>query len=253
VYEMDSDDITGPNWFFKETGAGNFANNVDIQHLWTDLYLLINRTNYVIPYLQQMQNVEPEEIDNAVGELNFYKAWAYFLLVRAFGDLPLHKTSVVHSGTTSIPRSPVSEVYAYIVEVLKDAEVQLYARSNAEYEAGKISQEAAKTLLAKVYLTMASGALAGVEVTVLSGPQKNDEGQRLDPVPMTFTKDVVAGHEGFNAAEYFLLARDKAKEVIDVASPAYITTAGEEIGLFGTWNDLWDKDNKGMGEHLWMV
>lgn len=252
-YEMDSDDITGNRSFYNQVGAGNFANSQDISAYWGDLYMLINRANFAIPFIERMENVDEELKMNAIGELNFYKGWAYFTLVRAFGAVPIYKASAAVGEKINMPRSPVPEVYAYIIAVLKESENQLFARSNPQYKTGLISQEAAKTLLAKVYLNMASGALAGAQITVMGGRHKDAENNRLDPVPLLITKDVVAGHESFNAAEYFLLAKEKAKEVIDVAKPGYITTPGNELGLFDSYNAIWDKNNRGKAEHLWML
>lgn len=252
-YEMDCDDITGSRSFYNQTGSGNFGNADDLRAYWTSPYLLIGRANYVIPFLRQMQNVEEGEINNAVGELNFYKAWAYFTLVRAFGPVPIAKTSTIYGESENLPRSSVADVYAYIIEVLKESETQLYDRSNPNYKLGMISQESAKTMLAKVYLNMASGALAGARITVMGGAHKNAAGQRQAPVPLQITKDVVAGHESFNASEYFRLARDKAKEVIDVADPNPVASPGKTLGLFNNWNAIWSRANRGKAEHLWML
>lgn len=254
-YEMDSDDITGNRSFYNQVGAGNFANAGDIANYWSSLYLLINRANYVQPFIEKMENVSDEEKNNAIGELNFYKGWAYFTLVRAFGPLPLYKVTAAYGEEkTSLPRSSVPEVYAYIIEVLKVAEQNLYARSNADYKTGDISQEAAKTMLAKVYLTMASGALSGATVEVMGGPHKNQSNNgRLPAVQLSIAKDVVAGHESFNATEYFTLARDKAKEVMDVAATGYVPEGSSAFGLFESFNAIWSKNSRGKGEHLWML
>lgn len=254
-YEMDSDDITGNRSFYNQVGAGNFADASDIANYWSSLYLLINRANFVQPFIEKMQNVTEEEKNNAIGELNFYKGWAYFTLVRAFGPLPLYKVTAAYGeAETSLPRSSVPEVYEYIIEVLKVAEQGLYARSHANYKTGDISQESAKTMLAKVYLTMASGALSGATVEVMGGPHKNQTTNgRLPAVKLSIAKDIVAGHESFNATDYFTLARDKAKEVMDVAVAGYVAQGANALGLFESFNATWSKNSRGKGEHLWML
>ncbi len=244
VYDVDSDDASGPNWAFAATGAGNFQENTDIRAYWFDLYNLISRSNNAISRITAMTAIDQASKDNALGELNFYRAWAYFTLVRGFGPVPLYKTSVADGEDPNQPRASVANVYAFIVECLKLSETQLFSRKNAAYKAGSLSQEAAKTMLAKVYLNMASGALAGAQVTVYGGPQGACNA-RLNPVASTYTKSVVAGHESFNAREYFTLARNKAKEVIDAADA--------NTGLFSTWEQVWQKGNRGGKEHLWMM
>ena len=252
-YETDSDDATGAIFAFEATGAGNFASNEDIRGYWTSLYLLIARSNHAIPYIQDMKNVSEEIKNNAIGELNFYKAWAYFTLVRAYGGVPLIKESAVTNQKFSIPRSSIAETYAYIIEVLKLSEAQLLPRSSAGYKIGTISQESAKTMLAKVYLNIASSAVpSGAPIKLLGGPQKSGT-TRIPGIEIIVNKAQVAGFEGFNPTEYFTLARNKAKEVIDVASTSYLTASDKTLGLFRNWNDVWSKGFRGRGEHLWMV
>ena len=245
VYDVDSDDASGPNWAFAATGAGNFQENTDIRAYWNDLFTLVSRSNFAVSKVEKMTTIDEGSKNNALGELNFYRAWAYFTLVRAFGQVPLYKKSVSEGADANPPKSSVAEIYAFIIECLKLSETQLYSRSNSNYKAGTLSQEAAKTMLAKVYLNMASGALSGATLTVNGGPQ-GIMNARKAPTTLTINKSVVAGHESFNAAEYFKLARDKAKEVIDVADNI-------NVGLFSTWNEVWQKGNRGNKEHLWMM
>ncbi|RZK92635.1 MAG: RagB/SusD family nutrient uptake outer membrane protein [Pedobacter sp.] len=251
-YETDSDDATGSAFAFEATGAGNFASNEDIRHYWTSLYLLIARSNHAIPFIEKMESVNQDIKNNAIGELNFYKGWAYFTLVRAYGGVPLIKESVVTNQKINVPRSSIADTYAYIIETLKLAENQLLPRTSAAYKVGTISNETAKTMLAKVYLNIASSALPGGSIKLLGGPQKSGT-TRIPPVEIIVNKTQVAGFEKFDPIQYFTLARDKAKEVIDMASPGYLTVADKTLGLFRNWNDVWSKSFRGRGEHLWMV
>ncbi|MGK9118395.1 RagB/SusD family nutrient uptake outer membrane protein [Olivibacter jilunii] len=253
-HEMDCDDITGKDWAFSNLGAGNFlgtsAKN-DLRTYWSGPYALIQRCNVAIKRIEEMTFDEAAK-NNALGQLHFLKAWAYFVLVQAFGPVPIHKESIVDVGVgnVALPRSPVSDVYTYIIEELQLAETQLYSKQNSKHEIGRISQEAAKTMLAKVYTTMASGALAGAQLTVMGGAQTaivNGVLTRIPPVPLTHTKQVVAGYESFDAAAYFKLARDKAKEVIDVAK------AGGNFNLFPSYMDVWSIANRNRGEHFWQM
>ena len=251
-YETDSDDATGGAFAFDTTGAGNFASNEDIRGYWTSLYLLIARSNHAIPFIDKMENVSPELKNNAIGELNFYKAWAYFTLVRAYGGVPLIKESVVTDQKLNIPRSSIADTYAYIIEVLKLAETQLLPRTSANYKIGTISTETAKTMLAKVYLNIASAAVPNGTIKLWGGPQKNGS-TRINGIEILVNKEQVDGFQGFDPTTYFTLARDKAKEVIDAADQSYLTTAGTRLGLFRNWSDVWSKNSRGRGEHLWMV
>ena len=103
-------------------------------------------------------------------------------------------------------------------------------------------------LLAKVYLTMASGAApAGTQINVLGGPAfTENDGTRVrieKPTSITYSKDVVAGYEDIDSQEYFGLARDKAYEVMQSG----------EYELFANWTDIWQIANRNTMEHVFSL
>ncbi len=246
VLDLDQDDITGPDWGMGDFGAGNFTAFWGINYMWNGPYTLIKRANFGI-YKVNAMSFEEKAKNNALGQLNFLKAWSYFLLVRAYGDVPIYKISLEEGAAPQMPRAAIKEVYEYIIETLKLAEGQLYSVKDAKYQTGRISKGAASTLLAKVYLQMASGALAGAQITVMTGPATRQVGSTrvriAAPVPTTFTKSVVAGYEGFDAKTYFKLARDKAMEVI----------TSKDYDLFPTYMDTWKLANRNKMEHIWSL
>ena len=88
-----------------------------------------------------------------LGEAKFLRAWAYFYAVRLWGDVPLITTPQSATSEDFFPsRAPQSEVYSLIVNDLLEAENAGLPWTD---ESGRVSQSAVKTLLAKVYLTMA--------------------------------------------------------------------------------------------------
>ncbi|HEX8425195.1 RagB/SusD family nutrient uptake outer membrane protein [Hymenobacter sp.] len=245
LWDYDSDDSTGPSWAYGDVGAGNFQAYWGINSAWNGPYILIHRCNFGISQIQKMTMDETVK-KNALGQLYFLRGWAYFLLVRAYGGVPLQTVAVTEDPNTQLPRSSVMEVYEYAIENLKLAEENLYAKSDAGYQLGRVNKGVASSMLAKVYLTMASGSLASGQVTVLGGPAVATIGGRkavLPLRPITHNKTVVAGLEGLNSTEYFRLARDKAQEVIQ--SGAY--------QLFPTHADVWKVSNQNLGEHIWSL
>lgn len=246
VLDLDQDDITGPDWGMGDFGAGNFTAFWGINYMWNGPYTLIKRANFGI-YKVNAMSFDDKAKNNALGQLNFLKAWSYFLLVRAYGDVPIYKISLEEGAAPQMPRAAIKEVYEYIIETLKLAESQLYSVKDAKYQTGRISKGAASTLLAKVYLQMASGALAGAQITVMTGPATRQVGSTrvriAAPVPTTFTKSVVAGYEGFDAKTYFKLARDKAMEVI----------TSNDYDLFPTYMETWKVANRNKKEHIWSL
>jgi len=243
LWDYDNDDATGATWAFGDIGSGNFQNYWGVDNGWNGPYILINHCSFAIARIQNLA-IDPAVQKDAIAQLRFLRAWGYYLLVRAYGPVPLLKKAVADGETPQLPRSAVKDVYAFIIEDLKAAETDLYPAASAVV--GHPNQTIAKSLLAKVYVTMASGSLASGQVTVMGGPTyKLVAGKRslLNPMPLTYTKTVVAGLEGLNAADYFKLARDKAQEVM--SSGVYT--------LFPTHAEVWTVANQNKGEHIWSL
>lgn len=245
LWDYDSDDATGPSWAFGDVGAGNYQAYWGLDAGWNGPYTLIHRSNFGISQINKMSADEAVK-KNALGQLYFLRAWGYFLLVRAYGAVPLFTQSVAEGADPQQPRKPVKEVYEFIIDNLKQAEANLYSSHDAGYEPGRPSKGAASSLLAKVYLTMASGSLSSGQVTVMGGKAyKLVAGKKvlLAPQALTHTKTVVAGLEGLNSAEYFKLARDKAQEVINSG----------DYHLFPSHLEVWSVANRNRGEHIWSL
>ena len=243
LWDYDSDDSTGPSWAYGDIGAGNFQNYWGIDTGWSGPYVLIHRCNFALAQVGAL-SMDATAQKDAVAQLKCLRAWAYFQLVRAYGAVPLFEKSVVEGTTPQQARTPVKDVYAFIVNDLKAAETDLLPAASAQV--GHPNQGVAKSLLAKVYLTMASGSLTSGQVTVLGGPTyRTVSGKKvlLAPVPLTHSNTVVAGLEGLNSADYFKLARDKAQEVM--TSGAY--------SLFGSHAETWSVANQNRGEHIWSI
>ena len=243
LWDYDSDDSTGPSWAYGDIGAGNFQNYWGIDTGWSGPYVLVHRCNFALSQIPAM-SMDAAARKDAMAQLKFLRAWAYFVLVRAYGPVPLFDKSVAEGKEPQQPRTPVKDIYAFIINDLQAAEADLYPAAGAVV--GHPNQTVAKSLLAKVYVTMASGSLASGQVTVLGGPTYKIVGGSkilLPPVALTHSKTVVAGLEGLNSADYFKLARDKAQEVI--SSNAY--------ALFSSYADVWNVANQNKGEHIWSI
>ena len=113
VLEFDADYISGPDWLFGTFGAGNFQGESDLTDaLWKGCYGLISRSNTALLNVGAMNNTTPEVKNNAIGELKFLRAFGYFLLVRAYGDLPIQPKQA--TSDYNLPRQPLAKIYDYI-------------------------------------------------------------------------------------------------------------------------------------------
>ena len=182
-----------------------------------------------------MQNISQACKDDAIGQLSFLKAWAYFNLVRNYGPVPIFRKGISEGDDMNQPRASVYDVYMHIIELLTEAE-KMYSKDDEGFVEGHASSGAAKALAAKVYATMASGATTGVSIVVKGGDPKKEQPQALK-----YTAQMVAGYEDFDPEEYYTLARDKAWEVI------------QEYPLFEKYMDAWKLENRNKGENILMI
>ena len=242
----DEDYVTGPSWAFGYLGAGNYLNDGYIPNYWTGLYTLIHRANYTIYRLNGMENVTPEIKDNYLGELYFLKAWSYFLLVRAFGPVPLREKSISETGDLNVPRSSVMDVYTHILALLDDAMTLCHKNNDSGFEKGMISAGAAAGLKVKVLCTIAAGAMpAGTELWVPGGVafiKNGTDKAYTDPQKLTHQKEVVAGLENVDAKEYYKQAYELAEKIMNGEWGNYSLVPYE---------NLWGKDNAYGPEQMW--
>ncbi|GGW28970.1 membrane protein [Arenibacter certesii] len=132
------------------------ANTLHIRNWWRGTYKVIANANLV---LENVPGIEMEEAqkNKVLGEARFFRAWAYFYAVRLWGDVPLITMPQSASSEDFNPsRSPQKAVYDQIVADLLEAESAGLPWTD---ESGRVSQAAVKSLLAKVYLTMAGNPL----------------------------------------------------------------------------------------------
>ena len=225
MLEFDADYISGPDWLFGTFGAGNFQGETDLTDaLWKGCYGLINRANTAIRIIEPMKNITDEYKANCIGELRFQRAFAYFLLVRAYGPVPLQPET--ENFDKSQPRRPVTEVYDYIIADLEKACRQLYHNTDNDYQIGHVSAGSAAGLLAKVYATMAAAAMpAGTEIIVRTGkPYTTDASGNKTYAPLetkSLYKQAVAGYESLDPLQLYQQAADWAAAVLDGTYGSY--------------------------------
>jgi starch-binding outer membrane protein, SusD/RagB family len=144
---------------------------------WKIHHQAIADINPVVAALDKNQlgaSASSTEKANYMGMAKFMRAYSYFCLVRLYGEVPL----ILETTKTEdeITRTPIADVYTQIESDLLFAAENLPVSWSPE-KIGFPARDAAKTLLAKVYITMATA-------------------------PM-------------NNTSYFIKARDMAKEVMD--------------------------------------
>lgn len=233
---LDDDHVSGVDWFLGTTGAGNPQGYWGINGPWVGCYTVVARANTVLENVEKINaNIDPDVKNRILGEAYFLRGWAYFHLVQLYGGVPIRLKSLTTDPNANIPRASVKDSYQAIIDDLKKAETMLFPAGHSKAgEPGHATRGLAKSLLAKVYLTMASGSLANANVIVRGG---TDNGY------YTYPKQVVGGLVGLDSRFYFQAAADKAMEVI---------TSGEYI-LSVNWKDIWSKAGRNKQENMWQL
>lgn len=128
--------------------------NTDIKNLYTYLYSGIRAANSVSYYAQTAQ-VDDKTKSQLIGEARVLAAYEYYLLVNNFGGVPIMKDFLT-TADTGYPKSSPEDVYAYIISELEEViSKNVLQASTATKGGGRISQETAKAILAKAYLSAA--------------------------------------------------------------------------------------------------
>ncbi|ULC58441.1 RagB/SusD family nutrient uptake outer membrane protein [Flaviramulus sp. BrNp1-15] len=140
--------------------------NSNLRDIWNWMYAGVNRANFLLEF-QDKTDFEGREI--IIGEARFLRAYYYFELVKWFGPIPIKETRFELGDETSVPRSPVADVYKLIEDDLK------YAVDNLNYtapEVGRVTKGAAQALLGKAYLyqNKFSDAAIILDNLIVNGP-----------------------------------------------------------------------------------
>lgn len=220
---------------FSSDGA-----NKGVTDAWTQHFALIKACNWVIENASKTPTSQ-EEINIALGNAHFWRAYAYFYLVRVFGPLPM--VLKTDPSATNVAPSSVEEIYNLIVEDLKKAEGWLptsysLAPRNHDGVDAWVTKQATQATLTAVYMAM-------------------------------------AGYPLNKGKEYYALAAAKAKEVIDnngtygfyndpvwnhVYSMGHNYNKETILGIDNDWNSgSWDHDSEltsccrfeGLGDGGW--
>ncbi|MCF7560621.1 RagB/SusD family nutrient uptake outer membrane protein [Sabulilitoribacter multivorans] len=133
------------------------ANNVESEDYWQSMYEVIFRANNVLNFIEI---ADASNQAKYTAEAKFLRAYAYFKLVRLYGDVPLVTTVIgpADDKTPLFTRVPAADIYAQIVEDLQEAVSVL----DNTYKA-RASRAAAQAVLAKVYLTQSNRNYSGAQ------------------------------------------------------------------------------------------
>lgn len=146
-----------------------FPNTYYVSSLWTSAYQIIYAANAIIEGLSASNTISDSIKHQLTGEAKFVRAFHYYLLVNMFGDVPLI-LSTDYQINSVMPRTHISDIYAQIVEDLKNAQLlmsDLYfnADNTPGIERVRPNKSAASALLARIYLYLGNWQDAETEAS----------------------------------------------------------------------------------------
>lgn len=119
---------------------------------WFD-YTLVTRCNNFLKITEntEIPFVDPRRLQQLRNEVRFIRAWRYYMMATAYGDIPLVTEVVSTLEESKIPASPEEKVVEFILNELNDISAE-GALDVTPKETGRITRGAALALKARICL-----------------------------------------------------------------------------------------------------
>lgn len=153
--DLSADNLKYRATFFQHGEVDNNAilvDNVLVSRYFNFPYVAIQRANDLIEIVNNATAIDQATKDRLLGSAYFFRAYGYYRLVTIFGAVPL----VPNRDIVELPRNSVDEVYAQIISDLQASIANPAPFTSSNF----VSVDAAKALLARVYLIRGENALA---------------------------------------------------------------------------------------------
>lgn len=120
---------------------------------WGQNYAVIYQCNDILQAIADKETAGQTEAEDMVnkGEAMFFRAYCYFNLVRAFGEVPLVTIKVNEAADANIPKTTAAKIYEQIDSDLQGAEKLLPEKWVIEY-LGRLTWGAARSLHARTFM-----------------------------------------------------------------------------------------------------
>lgn len=131
----------------------NYSYNSESSYVsdaWFALYAGIDRANNIIKYVPSIAGMDSTRKVQMLAEAHFFRGFYYSYLAWLFGGVPL---PLEPNSNAYAAREPLSNVFGQIIADLNVAAHDLPARNIIT---GRVNRYTAQTMLAKVYLYLAS-------------------------------------------------------------------------------------------------
>ncbi|TWR24726.1 RagB/SusD family nutrient uptake outer membrane protein [Mucilaginibacter pallidiroseus] len=170
------------------------ADNATVSNIWLAIYTTINRANYIIAKLPEVNDATLTSTvkNQLLGEAYFVRALAYFDLARTWGGVQIVTTpTLAASDKKGIARSTVEQTYAQVLTDLDAAESLLTVLSAPNPV--RANKETVYALKARFYLYQKDWANAEKYATLVLGNTTNYS--LLKPYSAWFANNAVGTRE----------------------------------------------------------
>ena len=156
-----SQDLVGVDELPKVLGSLLTPGEGSIANYWINLYKVVGRVNTVLDELaEDATDISEEDKILLEAEAKFLRGFAYFMIARAWGSVPMPLTSY-STEQNSIECTPEAQVWDQVVLDLKYAAENLPTRAGwGEENLGRATKGAALAYLANAYMYKKSWAEA---------------------------------------------------------------------------------------------
>lgn len=139
--------------------AANFtalSDNGMALYMWRSPWVGIGQCNILIKGVEDTGYTPGSIKERCLGEAYFLRAHYYFILARLYGGVPLRVEPFQPGESTAIARATLAETYDLIISDCKKAIEMLPSKSAYDDDnVGRACKDAALTMLADIYLTLA--------------------------------------------------------------------------------------------------
>ena len=143
---------------FGTVQAENLTNRVEGEDSYPDHYKTIRKAFVLLDRIDEVPDAPSGEKERIKAEAKTMIAYNYFELMKRYGGVPLIKKRLVPSvDDVNIPRSPLIDIYNYIIELLNEAiAVPQFAARYDGNDFGRMNKAFAYGLKARAALYIAS-------------------------------------------------------------------------------------------------
>lgn len=223
----------------------NTTNKGRTDGIWTNLYITVRDANIAISKFPNASELTDAQKSAYIAEARFYRAFAYFDLVRWWNNVPLRTET--NMDEFDMPLTSSEQIWAFIIEDLK------YAVENCPDTpvlVGRPHKNAARVLLADVYMTRKeySSALPLLKAII------DSKAYSLVKVSTVRDFDNIFGYDVTNSSEEIFYQKTSRTSnlgwqlVIYNAHPKAIVNGGKMHGAGGWYALVLSSENKWIKE-----